>query len=84
MSAKPTADKIADCIEALLDEPRGICLCGRGEYCELCSSGSHLNILRAKLRLLVAELRGTPIKDPTPDDYRRSITIPVRMLRYDP
>lgn len=62
---------LADRIDSLLSEG-GNCLCGRGEWCDECSSYSGLNKLRKKLRYLAAELRGQPM--PT-EDYGRSITI---------
>jgi hypothetical protein len=72
----PAADKI----DALLSD-RARCMCGFGEFCENCSSFSGLNKLRYKLCHLAAELRGTPIQEPTLEDYGASFTIGLDLAK---
>jgi hypothetical protein len=73
---------IASRIDELINKPLGNCLCGRGQYCEICDSYSQFNKLREGLRYLSAELKGTPIKPLEFADYSRSIKITLDDIKF--
>lgn len=55
-NALPSRDGIISRLEALTGYGRG-CLCGHGEWCENCDSGSAINHVRKEIRAIVVDLK---------------------------